>query len=149
MRQFVCPACGAVNRVPDDRRDESGATCGRCHDRLFTGAPLAVTSSQLDAHLRSTLGAAVLLNVWAPWCGVCRVMAPNFSAAASRLEPYVRLLTLDCEAQPRPAAELRVEGVPSLFLFVSGGVVARRAGLMSAERIVGWAIHKALDRAAA
>lgn len=148
MRQFVCPACGAVNRVPDDR-DERGATCGRCHDRMFTGAPLAVTSGQLEAHLRSTLGAAVLLNVWAPWCGVCRLMTPNFDAAAARLEPFARLLTLDADAQPRAAAELRVEGVPALFLFMNGGMVGRRSGLMSVERIVAWVVHKTLDRAAA
>jgi thioredoxin 2 len=138
MRQFVCPGCGAVNRAPDGK-DPAAARCGRCGGKIFTGKPVEVTAGELDAHRRSTQGAALLLDVWAPWCGPCRAMAPHFTAAAAQLEPDVRLLKLNSDAEPEAAAALGVSGIPALFLISGGRVVARRAGLMSADQIVAWA----------
>jgi len=137
MSQFVCPHCGAVNRAPEDR-DASAAKCGRCAGKLFMGKPVEVSGAQFDAHRRSTKGAALLLDVWAPWCGPCRSMAPHFAAAAQRLEPGVRLLKLNSDADPEAAAALGVSGIPALFLIADGKVAARKAGLMTADQIVSW-----------
>lgn len=137
MRQFVCPACGAANRAPDGK-DPLAAKCGRCGVALFSAHPVEVDDKALLAHRTSTKGAAVLVDVWAPWCGPCRAMAPNFAAAAKSLEPDVRLLKLNSEAQPRAAAELHVSGIPALVLFADGREIARTAGLMSANQIVAW-----------
>ncbi|WP_374569826.1 thioredoxin TrxC [Phenylobacterium sp.] len=147
MRQFVCPDCGAVNRTPEDR-DAHAAKCGRCGARLFEGKPVEVTSAQLAAHRRSTSGAALLLDVWAPWCGPCRAMAPQFAAAAAKLEPEVRLLKLNSDEEPQAASELGVSGIPALILFRDGRVIARQAGAMSASQIVAWT-QQALAQAAA
>lgn len=147
MRQFVCPNCGAVNRAPEGK-DAGAAKCGRCGDKIFSGAPLEVTGGQLAAHRRSTQGAAVLLDVWAPWCGPCKAMAPNYAAAAARLEPEVRLLKLNSDAEPQAAAELQIRSIPTLILFKDGKIVAQQAGAMSADQIVAWTTQ-ALDRAAA
>lgn len=137
MRQFVCPACGAANRTPD-ARDPRAAKCGRCGKPLFDGRPLEVTGAQLEAHRASTKGAAVLVDVWAPWCGPCRAMAPQYAAAARQLEPDVRLLKLNADEQQQAAAALGVSGIPALILFRGGQIVARQAGLMSADQIVAW-----------
>lgn len=147
MRQLVCPSCGAVNRTPQ-AKDASAAKCGRCHEKLFLGAPLEVTGAQLAAHRRSTKGAALLLDVWAPWCGPCRAMAPQFARAAEQLEPEVRLLKLNSDAEPNAAAELGVRGIPALFLIQDGRILAQQAGAMSAEQIIAWT-HQALSRAQA
>lgn len=137
MRQFVCPACSAVNRTPDDK-EPLAAKCGRCGAPLFSAHPIEVNAKALGAHRASTRGAAVLVDVWAPWCGPCRVMAPQFAAAAARLEPDVRLLKLNSEAEPHAAAELGISGIPALLLFKDGQTIARTAGLMSADLIVAW-----------
>lgn len=137
MRQFVCPACGAVNRAPEGK-DPLGAKCGRCGDRLFSGHPADVDARALALHRVSTKGVAVLVDVWAPWCGPCRAMAPNFAAAASTLEPDVRLLKLNSEAEPQAAAALGVSGIPALLLFREGQVAARTAGLLTTSQIVAW-----------
>jgi len=137
MRQFVCPNCAAVNRVPEER-DPLGARCGRCSDPIFSGHAVDVDAKALALHRVSTKGAAVLVDVWAPWCGPCRAMAPNFAAAAQALEPDARLLKLNSEASPQAAAALGVTGVPALLLFREGQVAARTAGLLTTSQIVAW-----------
>jgi thioredoxin 2 len=137
MRQFVCPACGAANRAPDGK-DPLAAKCGRCGVALFSAHPVEVDAKGLMAHRASTKGAAVLVDVWAPWCGPCRAMTPNYAAAAKTLEPDVRLLKLNSEAEPQAAAALGVSGIPALLLFKDGRTIARTAGLMSAPQIVAW-----------
>ena len=145
MRQFVCSTCGAANRAPDGK-DPLTAKCGRCGEPLFNGHPAEVDAKALAAHRASTKGAAVLVDVWAPWCGPCRAMAPNFAAAAKALEPDVRLLKLNSEAEPQAAAGLGISGIPALLLFMDGQAIARTAGLMSAHQIVVWT-RQALSQA--
>jgi thioredoxin 2 len=105
---------------------------------LFSAHPIEVDAKGLRAHRVSTKGAAVLVDVWAPWCGPCRAMAPNYAAAAKRLEPDVRLLKLNSEAEPQASADLGVSGIPTLLLFKDGQTIARTSGLLSADQIVAW-----------
>ncbi|MDZ4317477.1 MAG: thioredoxin domain-containing protein, partial [Phenylobacterium sp.] len=97
-----------------------------------------VSGAQLAAHVGKTCGVAVLVDVWAPWCGPCRSMAPHFSAAAARLEPEVRLLKLNADEAPDASAALGVSGIPALILLKDGREVARRAGAMTTDQITAW-----------
>jgi thioredoxin 2 len=136
MTQTVCPHCDATNRLPDGKSPLQGK-CGRCGQSLFTGQPKEVTGAGLAKRMAAE--PALLIDVWAPWCGPCRAMAPNFAAAAARLEPDVRLLKLNSEAEPAAAQRFNVSSIPALLLIKDGQVAARTAGLMSAQQIVGWA----------
>jgi thioredoxin 2 len=133
---IVCPHCAATNRVPAGK-PLGAAKCGACHRALFDGHPAAVDAAGFAKHVKGN-DIAVLVDVWAPWCGPCRMMAPMFEAAVAELEPQVRLLKLNADEAPGVAAELNVSGIPALLLLRGGRVVARSAGVMDARQIVAW-----------
>lgn len=133
---IVCPACGTVNRVPPERA-AGAARCGDCRQALFDAHPAAVDEAGFERHVRSN-SIPVLLDVWAPWCGPCRTMAPAFERAAAALEPGVRLVKLNADEAPNVSARLGVRGIPAMFLFRGGTMVAQTAGAMPAEAIVRW-----------
>ena len=132
-----CPACGALNRVPDTRLGES-PTCGKCHQPLFAGKPLALDEAGFALHVERG-GLPVLVDFWAPWCGPCRMMAPHFEQAAAQLEPRVRLAKVDTEAEPGLGGRFGIRSIPTLALFAGGREVARQAGAMGSADIVRWA----------
>ncbi len=136
MTQTVCPHCDATNRLPDGKPALQGK-CGRCGQPLYVGQPKEVTGVGLTKRMAAE--PALLIDVWAPWCGPCRSMAPNFAAAAARLEPDLRLLKLNSEAEPAAAQRFNVTSIPALLLIKDGKLAAQTVGLMSAEQIVGWA----------
>ena len=133
----VCPGCGVVNRVPQDRLGE-GAKCGKCHAPLFSGVPLAL-DEQGFAHQLARSDLPLMVDFWAPWCGPCRMMAPAFEEAARMLEPQVRLVKVNTEEAQGLAGRLDIRSIPTLALFRGGKEVARTSGAMDAGRLVAWA----------
>ena len=132
----ACPKDGALNRVPVVRLDSS-PKCGTCGHSLFKGGAVALTAATFDRHaLKADI--PLVIDFWAPWCGPCRTMSPNFEAAAAMLEPRVRLAKLDTEAQPAIAARYGVRSIPSLILIHKGLEIARTSGVMPTAAIVAW-----------
>jgi thioredoxin 2 len=80
----------------------------------------------------------VLVDVWAPWCGPCRAMAPMFERAAQELEPNVRLIKLNADNAPHVSSQLGITGIPTLLLMRGGKVISRRSGALDARNIVAW-----------
>jgi thioredoxin 2 len=135
-RKVVCGNCGKINRLPAERAP-AAARCGSCHQPIFSGHPIEVDEAGFDRHLANS-EIPLLVDVWAPWCGPCRAMAPMFERAAGELEPNVRLLKLNSDNAPAASQRLGISGIPTLLLMRGGREIARTAGAMDAQRIVAW-----------
>ncbi len=136
MKHVVCPHCSSTNRVPENKFDAELA-CGKCHESLFNGHPVSVTESQLEAHIAKN-EIPVVVDFWAPWCGPCKMMAPEYEKASGLIEPLARLVKIDTEAYPNVGLRHNIRSIPTLAIFSGGKEISRLSGARSAADLVRW-----------
>ena len=133
--RLTCTTCGQANRVPVARLGQ-GPKCGACGEALADGRVAELDAGTHDRVLRD--GLPVLVDYWAPWCGPCRMMAPEFARAAKALAPATRLMKLNTEDHPQISARAGIRGIPALILYRGGRELARLAGARPAAEIEGF-----------
>jgi thioredoxin 2 len=132
--KLTCATCGQINRVPVDRLG-AGPKCGSCGDALLSGK---VAEFDLGAHDKATRqdDLPLIVDYWAPWCGPCRMMAPEFAKAAKEMSPKIRFAKINTEDFPSVSQRLGIRGIPLLILYHKGREVGRLPGARPAADIM-------------
>jgi len=132
-----CPYCGTHNRVATSQATDKQAVCGRCKKSLpnVSSEPLIITDANFKEIVEiSTL--PVLLDLWAAWCGPCRIIAPTIEQLAKELAGKVLVGKLNVDENKATAANFHVQGIPTLLILQNGLEVDRIVGVESKESIL-------------
>jgi thioredoxin 2 len=134
---IICPSCGAKNRVPADKlREGLTPICGQCKSEL-TGAvdPVIVTDANFTQEVEQSK-LPVLLDMWAPWCGPCRMIAPVIEQLASELAGKVKVAKSNTDENPMTASRFNVRSIPTLLVLKDGKEVDRIVGAAPKQEIL-------------
>ncbi len=85
----------------------------------------------------------VLVDLWAPWCGPCRMVAPGVERAALELAGHLKVVKVNVDEAPGVSARFGVQGIPTLLVLKDGQLVAEQVGALPADRLVSWARQSA------
>lgn len=133
-RLVRCQNCGRVNRVPD--ASDGIPRCGNCHQPLPW---IADGDDDTFAETAETATVPVLVDMWAPWCGPCRMVSPALERVAREMAGRVKLVKVNVDEAPKLQQRFTVRAVPTLMVLRDGRVLAERAGAVPAAEIRAWA----------
>jgi thioredoxin 2 len=128
-----CAHCGKKNRVP--AAGPGAPVCGNCHSPLPW---IAEAGDDSFAEVVEQSPIPVLVDLWAPWCGPCRMVTPALEQVARDLAGRVKLAKVNVDTAPRISGRFSVQAVPTLLLVRDGEVIARQAGAAPADVLRNW-----------
>ncbi len=138
----ICPKCGQRNRLKYEALKRP-FRCGKCQMELHSpGDPVDVKGDLVFDALVSRSALPVLVDFWAPWCGPCKMVAPEVRKVANETAGRVLVAKVNTEEVPSLAQRFRITAIPTMVLFMNGFEVARQAGAIPAPSIRKFIEHK-------
>ncbi|MEQ1758906.1 MAG: thioredoxin TrxC [Vicinamibacterales bacterium] len=133
--QVPCGQCGQTNRLRYGAVERE-TRCGKCQAPLpAANAPVVVTSAEIFDAMLEGASLPIVVDFWAPWCGPCRAMAPEFEKVARNTAGRWLVVKVDTDAVAELGQRYRIMSIPTLAVFRGGREVARRSGAMPASDI--------------
>jgi thioredoxin 2 len=131
----ACPRCAQRNRLKYEALKQT-FRCGKCQSEIPPPAePINVTSDLAFDALISHSALPVLVDFWAPWCGPCKMVAPEFAKVAREAAGHFVVAKVNTEELPSLSARFRITAIPTMVIFNNGLEAARQMGAMPAPRI--------------
>ncbi|KJY17148.1 MULTISPECIES: thioredoxin [Streptomyces] len=129
----TCPNCGRANRIPVAAGGRP--QCGQCKQPL----PWVVDAGDDDfAEVADNATVPVVVDLWATWCGPCRMVSPALEQVARDLAGQIKLVKVDVDQNPRLSRRFEVQAVPTLLVLDRGETLARQAGAAPAHVLRSW-----------
>ena len=126
----ACGSCGAKNRVP--QVSSGHPRCAKCH----TDLPWVVDADDEEFDRAVDTRRLVLVGLWAPWCGPCRMVAPVLETMAREFAPRLKVVKVNVDESPQSASAYGVRGIPNLILFNGGEVKDQIVGAVAKQKLV-------------
>ena len=142
-----CASCGKTNRLAY-ASIEKQSRCANCKAPLPTpNEPIEVPSAEIfDALVRAS-SRPVVVDFWAPWCGPCRMVAPELVKVAQAAAGEFLVVKVNTEALPALGERYRIQSIPTMAVFRDGREVTRTAGARPAADIQAFVRQALLQRA--
>lgn len=128
----TCPSCGTRNRVP--RVAQGVPRCASCKAAL----PWLVEADEGDFTEVAAGRLPVLVDLWADWCGPCRLIAPAVEQASRDLAGRLKVVKVDVDRAPGVSARYGVQGIPTLLVLRDGQEVDRQVGASGVDALLAW-----------
>ena len=130
-----CPACGQKNRLAYERLGAS-VRCGKCKGALSApSSPVDVRSSRDFNRLIALSSLPVVVDYWAPWCGPCRMVAPEIEKVAARQAGRFVVAKVNTDELSDLGERFGIKSIPTMAVFSGGQEIARTAGARPADAI--------------
>jgi thioredoxin 2 len=127
-----CPKCGQRNRIPFGR----AAKCGKCGTELAgPSEPIEIPSAHAFDALVGASTRPIVVDFWAPWCGPCRMVAPELAKVAASNAGRWTVVKVNTDAIPELGERFGIQSIPTMAVFSRGQEVARTVGVRPAADI--------------
>ena len=121
---LTCPSCGAKNRIAASPRGVPH--CGKCGTRL----PWVVDASDATFEAEIDAAPAVVVDLWAPWCGPCRFVSPILEQLAAEHAGRLKVVKVNVDENPALAMRFEARSIPTLVVIRGGRAVDRIVGAL-------------------
>ena len=132
--KVVCPHCFTVNNVPQ-KESYKKANCGKCKQSLLDTKPVELSNANFDEVVVNS-DLPVIVDFWAPWCGPCKMMAPNFERAATEFPLKALFAKVNTENEQNLGARFNIRSIPTIIVFKGDREVERVSGALDVNSLI-------------